>query len=125
MSPKVLEAGELFFSFRSYDALHENMASIHGGKGSQDDHNDAKIWLEPKVEIGRLGRTLRRRELNRAIRVLNRKLIIGWGNGMTTSVKQAERLNNDEQIAVKRFKVQHPVSAYTLPTEAKNSCGLV
>lgn len=27
--------------------------------------------------------------------------------------------NNDEPIPVKRFKVQHPVSVYTLPTEAK------
>jgi Protein of unknown function (DUF2442) len=29
------------------------------------------------------------------------------------------QLYNDEQIPVKRFKLQHPMSAYTLPTEAK------
>ena len=36
---------------------------------------------------------------------------------MTISVEQVRQ--SDEQIEVKRFKVQHPVSAYTLPTEAK------
>jgi hypothetical protein len=29
------------------------------GKGSQDDHNDAKIWLEPKVEVMRAGKALK------------------------------------------------------------------
>jgi len=33
---------------------------------------------------------------------------------MTTNAKQAE-----EQIAVKRYKVQHPISAYTFPSEAR------
>lgn len=37
---------------------------------------------------------------------------------MTISVEQV-KAQNEERIAVKRFKVQHPVSAYTLPTEAK------
>lgn len=74
MSPKVLEAGELIFWFHSYDALHENRASIHVGKGSQDDYNDAKVWLEPEIEIARAGRTLRRRELNRAVHVIEQEL---------------------------------------------------
>ena len=74
MSPKVLEAGELIFWFHSYDALHENRASIHVGKGSQDDYNDAKIWLEPEIAIARPGRTLRRRELNRAVRVIEQEI---------------------------------------------------
>lgn len=74
MSPKVLEAGELIFWFHSYDALYENRASIHVGKGSQDDYNDAKVWLEPKVEIARPGRTLRQRELNRAMRVIEQEI---------------------------------------------------
>ena len=39
MSPKVLEAGGLIFWFHSYDALHEKRASVHVGKGSQDDHS--------------------------------------------------------------------------------------
>lgn len=74
MSPKVLESGELIFWFHSYDALHENRPSIHVGKGSQDDYNDAKVWLEPEVEIARPGRTLRRRELNRALHVIAREI---------------------------------------------------
>jgi len=45
MSPKVLEEGGLIFRFHSYDALHENRASVHVGKGTQDDLHDAKIWL--------------------------------------------------------------------------------
>ena len=43
MSPKVLREGELIFWFHSYDALYENRASVHVGKGSQNDCNDAKI----------------------------------------------------------------------------------
>lgn len=49
MSPRVFREGELIFWFHRYDALHENRASIHVGKGSQNDVTDAKIWLEPKV----------------------------------------------------------------------------
>ncbi|MEZ4660075.1 MAG: DUF4160 domain-containing protein [Caldilineaceae bacterium] len=74
MSPKILEQGELIFWFHSYDALHENRASIHVGKGSQDDYNDAKVWLEPEIEVGRAGRTLRQRELNRALKVIEENL---------------------------------------------------
>lgn len=70
MSPKVLVDGNLIFWFHSYDALHESRASVHVGKGSQDDFNDAKIWLEPKIEVGKTGRSLRRHELNRALRVI-------------------------------------------------------
>lgn len=55
MSPRVLAEGELIFWFHSYDALHEERASIHIGKGSQDDYNDAKIWLEPEIEVARSG----------------------------------------------------------------------
>lgn len=79
MSPKVLQAGDLVFWFHSFDALHENRASVHVGKGSQDDVNDAKIWLEPQVEIARAGRTLRRHELSRALRVIsqNREFLMG------------------------------------------------
>lgn len=70
MSPKVLEQGNLVFWFHSYDALYESRASVHVGKGVQDDHNDAKIWLEPEIEVARPGRTLREHELNRALRVI-------------------------------------------------------
>lgn len=70
MSPKVLEESGLIFWFHSYDALHENRASVHAGKGSQDDYNDAKIWLEPEIEVARTGRTLREHELSRALEVI-------------------------------------------------------
>ena len=69
MSPKVLEESGLIFWFHSYDALHEDRASVHVGKGMQDDFNDAKIWLEPQIEVARPGRTLREHELQRALRL--------------------------------------------------------
>jgi hypothetical protein len=74
MSPKVLEADGLIFWFHSYDALHENRASVHVGKGSQNDHNDAKIWLEPGIEIARTGKTLRTQELNKALKLIEQDL---------------------------------------------------
>ena len=75
MSPKVLEADNLIFWFHSYDALHENRASVHVGKGSQDDHNDAKIWLEPKIEVMQAGKTLRTHELNKALKIIEKDLV--------------------------------------------------
>lgn len=70
----MLEAGELIFWFHSYDALHERRASVHVGKGSQNDHNDAKVWLEPTIEIARAGKTLRTQELNKALKVIEQDL---------------------------------------------------
>jgi hypothetical protein len=70
MSPKILEESGPIFWFHSYDALYEDRPSVHVGKGSQDDYNDAKIWLEPEVEVARSGRTLRQHELNRALKVI-------------------------------------------------------
>ncbi len=70
MSPRVLASRELLFWFRSHDALHEDRASVHVGKGSQDDFNDAKVWLEPEIEVARAGRTLRQQELNQALQVI-------------------------------------------------------
>lgn len=70
MSPKVLEEADLVFWFHSYDALYEERASVHVDKGSQDDYNDAKVWLEPEIEVARPGRTLRRHELNWALKVI-------------------------------------------------------
>ena len=70
MSPKVLEEGAFIFWFHSYDARHEDRASVHVGKSSQDDEDDAKIWLEPSIEVARSGHTLRRHELNRALKVI-------------------------------------------------------
>ena len=69
VSPRVFKEGELIFWFHSYDALVENRASVHVGKGSQNDSTDAKIWLEPAVEVARAGRTLSRSELSRAVRI--------------------------------------------------------
>lgn len=70
MSPKILVEGSLIFWFHSYDALHEERPSVHVGKGSQDDYNDAKIWLEPEIEVAHPGRTLRNHELNRALKII-------------------------------------------------------
>ncbi len=70
MSPKVLEEGGLVFWFHSYDALHEERASVHVGRGAPDDYNDAKIWLEPDIAVARPGRALRDNELNRALKVI-------------------------------------------------------
>ena len=70
MSPKVLTQGSLIFWFHSYDALHEERASVHVGKSSQDNYNDAKIWLEPTIDMARPGRTLRSHELNQALKVI-------------------------------------------------------
>lgn len=81
MSPRVFRDGELIFWFHSYDALHENRASIHVGKGSQNDSTDAKIWLEPSVEVARSGRILSRQELRRALELVeaNRsRLLEAW-----------------------------------------------
>lgn len=74
MSPKILEAGSLIFWFHSHDALHEDRASVHIGKSSHDDFNDAKVWLEPRIEIARLGHTLRAHELKRALKVIEQNL---------------------------------------------------
>ncbi len=71
MSPKVLQEGSLIFWFHSYDALNEGRASVHVGKGSQDDHTDAKVWLEPEIEVARPGRGLRHHELNRALGIIS------------------------------------------------------
>jgi len=69
-----LEAEGLIFWFHSYDALHENRASVHVGKGSQNDHNDAKVWLEPKIEIARAGKTLKTQELTKAFKIIEQDL---------------------------------------------------
>jgi hypothetical protein len=70
MSPKVLQAGSLIFWFHSYDAQVEDRASIHVGKGTQDDHNDAKIWIEPAIEVAKPGRTLKQHELRHALKLI-------------------------------------------------------
>lgn len=74
MSPRVFKDKELVFWFHSFDVLYESRASVHVGKGSQNDAADAKIWLEPQIEVARAGRTLNRTELNRAIQVIERNL---------------------------------------------------
>lgn len=66
----MLQEGALVFWFHSYDARFEERASVHVGKGSQDDYNDAKVWLEPEIEVARAGRTLRSYELNRALQII-------------------------------------------------------
>ena len=83
MSPRVFKQGELVFWFHSYDVLREDRASVHVGGGSQNDLADAKIWLEPDVEIARVGRTLNLRQLRRAVRLVeaNRaRLLEAWND---------------------------------------------
>ena len=70
MSPKILQEGALIFWFHSYDAIFENRASVHVGKGSQNDANNAKVWLEPSIEVAKPGCTLRTYDLNRAIKII-------------------------------------------------------
>jgi hypothetical protein len=74
MSPRIFKEGEFVFWFHSHDVLHENRASVHIGKGSQNDALDAKIWIEPQIEIARAGHTLSPTELNQAIRIIERNL---------------------------------------------------
>ena len=74
MAPRILEESGLIYWFHSYDALHEDRASVHVGKGSQDDYNDAKVWLEPAILVTRSGRTLREHELRRSLRVIEQNL---------------------------------------------------
>jgi hypothetical protein len=81
MSPRVLKVGELVFWFHSYDAAHESRASVHVGRGAQNDVLDAKIWLEPDVEVARSGRTLTISDLRRAIRTVvlyREQLLEAW-----------------------------------------------
>ncbi len=89
MSPRVFKEGELIFWFHSYDAQQENRASVHVGKGSQNDIGDAKVWLEPNIEIARAGRTLNRTELNQALRAIerNRKRILEAWNAFKHKAK--------------------------------------
>jgi Domain of unknown function (DUF4160) len=70
MSPKILEEGAFIFWFHSYDARFEERASVHVGKGSQDDFNDAKVWLEPEIELGKAGHTLKQHELRHTLKVI-------------------------------------------------------
>jgi len=70
VSPVVLRETGFIFWFHSYDAIHENRASVHIGKGSPDDYNDAKVWLEPEIEVAKQSRSLRHHELNRALKII-------------------------------------------------------
>jgi hypothetical protein len=74
MSPRVFKEGEYIFWFHTYDVLHENRPSIHVGKGSQSDAADAKIWLEPKIEIACSGRTLSQSDLDRVLKIIEQYL---------------------------------------------------
>ena len=81
MSPRILREGSLIFWFHSFDALHENRASVHVGKGMQNDIHDAKVWIEPTIQVARSGRTLRAHELNRALKIIEQNqafLLEAW-----------------------------------------------
>lgn len=74
MSPRILKAGNLVFWFHSYDVQIESRPSIHVGRDAQNDAADAKIWLEPSIEIARPGRSLSRAELTTALRIVEENL---------------------------------------------------
>jgi hypothetical protein len=67
---KILEEATLIFWFHSYDARYEERASVHVGKDSLDDFNEAKLWLEREIEVARPGRTLKRHALRQAFEVI-------------------------------------------------------
>lgn len=60
---------------------------MHVGQGSQDDARDAKVWLEPEIEVARPGRTLKHHELNRALNVIrqHREFLLEQWNGYTSN----------------------------------------
>lgn len=70
MSPVVLRDAGFVFWFHSYDAIREDRASVHVSRGSPDDYNDAKVWLEPEIEVAKQGRSLKHHELNRALKII-------------------------------------------------------
>jgi hypothetical protein len=72
--PVIFRSGALIFWFHSYDALVEGRASVHVGKSSPNDHADAKIWLDPTVQVARSGRTLNQRELKYALDLIAQQL---------------------------------------------------
>ena len=81
MSPRVFKQGQFVFWFHSYDASSENRASVHVGLGSQNDAGDPKIWLEPEIEIARMGHALDQKELNHALRIIKKnhaRLLKAW-----------------------------------------------
>jgi len=83
MTPKILEENGLIFWFHSFDALHEKRASVHVGKGTQDDVSDAKVWLEPTVEVMREGRALKPKELRKALKIIEKnkeQMLAEWRN---------------------------------------------
>lgn len=74
MTPFIYRRGGLIFWFHSYDVLNEDRASVHVGKGSQNDDADAKIWLEPEVEICRYGKSLAPEEVWKAEKAIKKDL---------------------------------------------------
>jgi hypothetical protein len=72
--PVIFRSGALIFWFHSYDALVEGRASVHVGKGRPNDHADAKIWLEPIIQVARPGRTLNQREIKQALDLIAQQL---------------------------------------------------
>jgi hypothetical protein len=111
MSPRVFKDGELVFWFHSHDALQEIRASVHVGKGSQNDAGDPKIWLEPAVEIARAGRTLNQQELKNAIKII-KKITNAYSKRGASTNKQTKK-------RAVWYNIPYPASAYTFPKRAR------
>lgn len=70
MSPVLLREQPFIFWIHSHDAVNENRASVHVGLVRPNDSGDAKVWLEPMIEVVRAGRTLKAHELRKALEVI-------------------------------------------------------
>lgn len=67
MSPVLLRDAPFIFWIHNHDAVNENRASVHVGRGRPNDSGDAKVWLEPDIQVARTGRILKSHELRKII----------------------------------------------------------
>ncbi len=81
MSQTVLQAGSLVFWLHTYDVVNDERPSVNVGKNAPDARRDAKLWLEPEIEIDLPGSTLSVSDLRRAIKATQKNrqaLIEAW-----------------------------------------------
>jgi len=69
VSPTIhYESGYIFY-FVSFDVASGEPAHIHVGEGSHRPAHDAKIWLEPNVQVAQRGR-FGNREVRRILHIV-------------------------------------------------------
>ena len=54
----------------AYEIKRNIYVKFNCSTADQDDFNDAKIWLEPEMEVARAGRTLKRHASGQALKVI-------------------------------------------------------